>query len=65
MCPFSLENPENRQNNGWFFYSERQCCMVVDMIINDNMQIDLYENIDMRQKELEKYLAYFKKIYKR
>ena len=65
MCPFSLENPENRQNNGWFFYSDRQCCMVVDMIINDNMQIDLYENIDMRQKELEKYLAYFKKIYKR
>ena len=65
MCPFSRNDPENRQNQGWLFYSENQCRAVVDMITNNNVQIDLYENIDKRQNVLGEYLLRFNKIYKR
>ena len=65
MCPFSRINIDNRLDNGWLFYSENQCQEVVDMIIGNNMQIDLYENIDLNQNILGEYLKNFKKIYKR
>ncbi len=65
MCPFSLSNIDNRQNNGWLFYSESQCRSVVDMIISNYVQIDFYENINKHQNALKEYLMYFRKIYKR
>lgn len=65
MCPFSRSNIDNRRNNGWLFYSESQCRTVVDMIINNNIQIDFYENINKQQNVLKEYLLCFKKIYKR
>lgn len=65
MCPFSRTNPDNRQKYGWLFYSESQCCTVVDMIMNDNVQIDLYKELDMHQNVLGSYLMQFRKIYKR
>lgn len=65
MCPFSRNNPDNRRNHGWLFYSESQCRAVVDMIASNNVQIDFYENIDMHQNVLGEYLLRFNKIYKR
>lgn len=64
MCPFSLDNVENRKNQGWLFYSENQCRTVIDMITSNNIQIDFYENIDKSQNALKEYLLNFNKICK-